>query len=163
MKFSHTFKISENTGLSIIEVSDNEILMANRLLEQQNVYEDKISDNILKLIIFFYLFTIGLTFLLIFYSSNFYRITPSAPSDPTISYSDSDYMTLHLSLLDFTVIKNNSAVTNSFSCFKNYTNCELETNNDCKSIDISIIKSTFQIECSDFNKFTIAGIIVNNY
>ena len=133
------------------EFMDNEMKMSERLFSQQNVLDEKITNNMLKINIVIYVFTLSLSIMVVFYSSDIFKMQPR--DDKT-----STDIKLTFSLLNFRQEgRDVHNVTNPYSCILNTTTCE----NNCKNISIEKLKEIFPLECRYFSTFESAGIIVN--
>jgi hypothetical protein len=133
------------------EFMDNEMKMSERLFSQQNVLDEKITNNMLKINIVIYIFTLSLSTMVVFYSSDIFNMKPR--DDKT-----STDIKLTFSLFSFHIEgKGVQNATNPYSCILNTTTCE----NNCKNISIEKLKEIFPLECGYFSTFESAGIIVN--
>jgi len=116
---------------------------------QKNL-DEKIANNMLKLNMVLFLFTIILSVMFVLYSSTIFFIEP-------IDRDKSEYSIVSFSLIDFTIYeKNNTSIYNTYSCVKNKITCE----NNCRSIDLHYIMTNFEFECHYFSDFFIAGLVV---
>lgn len=135
---------SERTDELIIE---RDVGLFDRLFADQNVIDQKIANNMLKLNILFYFFVLVLISFLLFYGKHIFGLS-------------NDGEEMNFSFYDFTLVSYNysiSNITNKYTCMKNTTSCE----NTCNDISIENLKKIFDIDCSYFTRYALAGEIVN--
>ena len=143
----------ENRPTLISNIDSNinqEFHSSEKHFNLQKNLDEKIANNMLKLNMVLFLFTIILSVIFILYSSTIFFIEP-------IDVQNSEYSSVSFSLIDFTIYeKNNTRISNIYSCVKNKITCE----NKCRSIDLDYFKSNFEFECHYFSDFFMAGLVV---
>ena len=149
MSFINTNNTNQNsiTGKPEIRTSllENEMKLSAKLFNEQNTLDERITNNMLKINVVIYLFTLCLITLLVFFSSNIFCIK-----------NDDEDVRLNFSLLRFSQEGLNG--TFPYDCIYDYSNCD----NNCKNISIVNLRDELQFECLWFQTFAVAGIIVNS-
>lgn len=142
-----TDRLRENSNRPQEILIENDVRLSERQFAVQNLIDEKIVNNMLKLNILFYFFILLSIAIVLFYGKHIF------------GFSNEDVQ-LYFSFYDFTVESFNLSlfnVTNKYTCVKNTTSCE----NNCHNISLNELKIKFQIECYDFSKYFVAGEIVN--
>jgi hypothetical protein len=141
--------LDENTNLTRTREEkflENEARLSERLFAEQNIFDEKIVNNMLKLNILFYIFTLSLIGLVVFYGKDIFGF-----------YNEKVELTF--SIYQFTQVTKADKftnVSNKYSCVRNSTNCD----NDCHDISLSSLREIFPFECTWFSQFLLAGLIV---
>jgi hypothetical protein len=131
-------------------IMNHELIASEKHFHLQKNLDEKIANNMLKLNIVLFAFTIILSVIFVFYSSTIFYIEPN-------NIQISEYSSLSFSLIEFTIgEKNKTRISNHYTCIENSVTCE----NDCKSVDLDYIKTKFDFECFRFSKFYLAGLLV---
>ena len=127
---------------------DNELVLTEKLFSQQNIIENRITNNMLKINLILYISTLIISVIFVICCKNFFHITPlnQAQNKDMIKFS----------LLQFTYSNNTTTIINTLNCVTNSTTCE----NRCNSINIDKIRLDFDINCGLYMSLYIAGLIV---
>jgi hypothetical protein len=141
------------------EFLDNDVKANQQFIHQQNIIDEKITNNMLKINVVLYLFTLAMIGIFVFVTNTaFYMEVRQPDSKDGQGVKINENQTLYFSLFLFTYkYPNLTKVSNFYQCVKNSTNCD----NSCQGVDIKYLNRTFPIECSDYGKFSIAGVIVS--
>lgn len=150
---------SSEQGTKILphdEHFENEIRLSEKLFNQQNIFDERIVNNVLKLNIFIYLMTIIFVIVFTFCSDTIFYMIPMREDEELL------YSKLKFSLIDFTQeskstgkIKN---VTNFYHCITNFDNCD--ESSKCKDVNFKELQVFFGCSCEWFHNFSLAGTIV---
>jgi hypothetical protein len=125
---------------------ENEARLSERQFAEQNNFDEKIVNNMLKLNILFYLFTLSLIGLVVFYGKDIFSFC-------------NEELELTFSIYEFTQVTKSEKLnkfSNSYSCVFNSTNCD----NNCHNISLINLLDIFPFECTWFSRFLFAGLIV---
>ncbi len=125
---------------------ENEARLSERLFAEKNNIDEKIVNNMIKLNVLFYIFTLLLNGFLFFYGDDIFGFS-------------GEEIDMRFSLFHFKVEGRNKSfknASNEYDCVRNATTCE----NYCRKVYLEELKEIFPFECSWFSKFLLAGLIV---
>ena len=128
---------------------DNELVLTEKIFYQQNIIENKITNNVLKINLILYILTLAISVTFVLCLKYFFYILPSNQTQ--------NKEQINFSLLQFNYSNNSNSITNTLNCVTNSTTCD----NRCNSINVDKIKLDFDINCSMYVNLYIAGLIVH--
>jgi hypothetical protein len=138
----------------------NEALLSGRQFNEQNLIEEKIANNMLKVNFCLYLVTLILTLSFVLLSNDIFHISQIPAVDKDRSRDEK----LTFSLFSFKYFNNtnntstNYSIVNPYKCILNETNCT--ENNNCKGVKIEYLMNEFGITCEMLPRFLTAGTVV---
>jgi hypothetical protein len=130
------------------EFYDNEQLITKQRFFQQNILENKITNNMLKINLSIYGISLAISVLSVLFFNEFFYLLPT---NTNIDSNDR----LLFSIFDFTHVIHGKHFTNSLNCVN-----DIECDNVCVNIDIIKIKLDYSMSCENYAFLRLAGLIV---
>jgi hypothetical protein len=143
--------MNESGILKQHELYENEEILAKNHFTRQNVLENRITNNMLKINLCLYGISLIISIVSVIFLNKFFYLLPI-----NSKFKSSENERIYFSVFEFTYSSKDIEVTNYLNCVHNIK-CE----NDCNDIDIIKIKLDYGLQCDAYANFRIAGIIVS--
>jgi hypothetical protein len=140
--------MNESGILKQQEYYENEQNITKYRFNRQNILENRITNNMLKINLCLYGISLTISFLSVIFLNKFFYLLPL---NTKLDANDK----ILFSIFDFTYVTQGIEITNELRCVHN-KKCD----NNCTNVDINKIKLDYGLDCECYAALRTAGLIV---